>query len=183
MIKKILGFYTKLKPREKKIFFAMAGVLSIFLIDRVIVEPAIQAMSGMERATRSEEEAIRKSVYVLHKKSKIETESKDLAIYATPVKDSEEEMTTLLKTLEAMTNQVGVNLVYVKPGTVKESPGLKKFYATLECESEMEQISTLFHSIESSPKLLKVEKYEIEPKSKDSSLARCSMMVSKTALG
>ena len=137
----------------------------------------------MDRSIRDEETAIRKSVYVLNKKSKIQTESKELSTYATEIKDPEEEMTALLKMIEAMTNQAGVNLVYVKPGVIKESPGVKKFYATLECESEMEQVATLFHTIESSPKLLKIEKYEIEPKSKDSSLARCAMTVSKTALG
>ena len=181
-MKKLLEFYKKLKPREKKIFFATATVIGFLLGDRLIVHPAVQAMGEMDRSIRGEESAIRKSVYVLNKKMRIQAESKELSIYASEVRDPEEEMTALLKTLESMTNQAGVNLVYVKPGTVKESPGMKKFYATLECESEMEQVSTLFHGIESSPKLLKIEKYEIEPKGKDSSLARCAMAVSKTVL-
>ena len=181
-MKKLLEFYKKLKPRERKVFFAAAAVLGIFLTDRVVVGPAMQAMSAIDRSIREEEDAIRKSVYVLNKKVKIQSESKELSIYVSEAKDPEEEMTSLLKILESLTNQAGVNLVYVKPGTIKEAPGLKKFYASLECESEMEQVATLFHTIESSPKLLKIEKYEIEPKSKDSSLARCAMTVSKTAL-
>jgi hypothetical protein len=46
----------------------------------------------------------------------------------------------------------------------------------------MEQVPTFFQGIESSTKLLKIEKYQIQPKTKDSSIARCAVTIYKTVL-
>ena len=118
---------------------------------------------------------------LLHKETIIE-ESQKYAAYFAASKKSEEEMVDLLKEVEAVANKSGVNLIYVKPGTAKEEKRVKKYYAILECEASMDQVATFFHDIEGSTKLLKIEKFQIQPKSKDSSVARCSVTAYKTVL-
>ena len=49
--------------------------------------------------------------------------------------------------------------------------------------AQMPEVASFFHHLESSNELLRVEKYDIQPKNKESSIARCSMTVSKTVLG
>ena len=81
-----------------------------------------------------------------------------------------------------MADQSNLSLLYVKPASQKDGEGMKKYFASLEAEGEMESVATFFHRVESSDKLLKIEKFEIQPKSRESSLARASATVSKTVL-
>ena len=46
----------------------------------------------------------------------------------------------------------------------------------------MDKMAGFFHTIESSTKLIKIEKYQIQPKSKQSSIARGTLTIYKTVL-
>ena len=182
MKKKILDLYAKLSKRERSVFFGTVLVLTALFADRLVVEPIHTSLVRLDTKIRDEETAVKKSLHVLLQKDRITAEGKELAPYSVEARNPEEEMTGLLKEIEGIADRSTVSLLYVKPAASKEAEGTKKYFATLECESEMQQIASFFHSLESSPKLLKIERYEIQPKNKDSSIARCAMTVSKTVL-
>ena len=46
----------------------------------------------------------------------------------------------------------------------------------------MEQLVDFMYNIENSDKLLMIEKYQISPKSKESSVAKCAMSISKIVI-
>ncbi len=180
MIKKLLDFYVKLSPREKKILYGTLFVISLFLVERLIIHPIAEKLVSLDKSILDQKIAVKKSMHVLLQKEKITRDAKDYASYSVESKDPEEEMTSLLKEIEALANNSSVTLSYVKPVSTKDSGNAKKYFASLECEAPMEELVGFFYSIESSTKLLKIEKYTIQPKSKDSSLARCTATVSKT---
>jgi hypothetical protein len=182
MQNKIVVFYTKLSATEKKILWLAVFVVGFMFVDRVIVLPVSTTLTSLNTNIREQESAIKKSMSVqLHKES-IVAESREYVAYSVEAKNPEEELVGLLKEAEALAEKSGVNLIYVKPSNVKDEKGIKKYYSTLEFEAPMEQVTTFFHSIESSTQLLKIEKYHIQPKSKDSSLARCTLTIYKTVL-
>ncbi len=180
MTKKLLDFYVKLSPREKRILYGTLIVISLLLVERLIIHPIAEKLTGLDRSIRDQKMAVKKSMHVLLQKERILQEAKDYASYSAEPKDPEEEMTSLLKEIESLANNSSVTLSYVKPVNTKESGNAKKYFASLECEAPMEEATRFFYSIESSAKLLKIEKYTIQPKSKASSLARCTATVSKT---
>ncbi len=182
MKKKLLDLYKRLKPREKAVLFFTVFALSTLFIDRFLVGPIHDRLKLLDTNIREEEKAIRKSLHVLVQKDRIMAEGKEFMAYSVEAKNPEEEMVGLLKEIQMTAERATVSLLYVKPAATKEGEGIKKYFATLECEAQMEQIGSFFHSAESSTKLLKVERYEIQPKSKDSSIARCVMTISKTVL-
>ena len=184
MKKKLQDLYNRLKPREKKVLFFTFIVVSTLIIDFFVVEPVHRNLGLLSKDIREEENAIRKSLHVLVQKDRIIAEGKEFMAYSVEAKNPEEEMVGLLKEIQTMAEHASVSLLYVKPasGTGKEGEGIKKYYATLELEAQMEQIASFFHTAESSTKLLKIERYEIQPKTKDSSIARCAMTISKTVL-
>jgi Tfp pilus assembly protein PilO len=182
MIKKLLAIYQKLSKRERLILYASSVALLILFVDRLVLGPAVGKMAALETKIRDEEAAVRMSLHVLVQKARIQTESKEFMSYSVEAKDPEQEMTGLLKEIESMADSASVSLIYVKPANTSEASGTRKYLASLECESQMEQVAAFFHSIESSPKLLRIEKFDIQPKSKESSIARCSMTISKTVL-
>ena len=176
------AFYNKRTKGEKRIMAITMFVLCAMLIDRVVVSPLASTLSTLSVSIKDQEASIRKSMNMLLHEETIERESKEYAKYSLEAKNPEEEMVALLQEVESVAQHSGVNLIYVKPGTIKDEKGLKKFYANLECEAPMEQVATFFHDVESSGQLVKIEKYQIQPKSKDSSIARSTVSVYKTVL-
>jgi Tfp pilus assembly protein PilO len=181
-MKLFTNFYSKLSKSERRIFAVTALFLGFVFIDRVIVMPITTTLTGLSANVREQESSIRKSMAVLQHKETILAESKEYMAYSVEAKNPEEEMVGLLKEVESVAERSGVSLIYVKPGTVKEEKGIKKYYANLECEAPMEQVAAFFHDIESSNALIKIEKYQIQPKSKESSTARSTISVYKTVL-
>ena len=183
MVKKIQAIYQKFSKREKIIFWATITVIGFLSLDRLALGPAVSKVGQLDTQIHQEESAIRKAMSVLLRKEQIDRENKQFEVFSVEAQNPEEEMVGFLKDLENIASQSSVNLSYVKPGNTEEAKnGTRKYFASLECEAQMEQIAGFFHSVESSTKLLKIEKYEIQPKSKDSSLARCTTTVSKTVL-
>lgn len=181
--KKLTDFYAKRTKREKTVLAATLIVILAVATDRFVVTPVLTNLAKVRRQIADEETAVRNSLYMLLRKKEIAAESREANRYVTPPAAPDEEMTGLLREIEAMAEQSSLSLMYVKPGASRDGEGgTKKYLANLECEAEMQQIVTFFYGISSSPKLIKIEKYEIQPKSKDSSIARCVMTVSKTVL-
>jgi hypothetical protein len=174
--------YHKLSKREKAILYGTAIIIGLLFVDRFVVAPTHGKLASIDRAIQDEETAIKKSLHVLVQKNRIASDSREFMAYSVEGKSPEEEMTTLLQEIESLADKASVSLVYVKPANVETDRDVTKCMATLECESQMEQIAGFFHSIESSTKLLRIEKFEIQPKNRESSIARCSLTVSKTVV-
>ncbi len=183
LLKKFSDFYVKLSKRERWILYGASLVIGGLLLDRVIIGPVIGRISFLESEIKSQEAAAQKSTHVLLRKDQIEAEGKQLSAYSV-VSDlpEEKEMTSLLKEMENLAGQAAVNVLYVKPGVIEPAGGTKRYSVSMECEAEMPELVTFFHSIESSKKLYNIEKYEIQPKNKESAIARCTLTVSKTIL-
>lgn len=181
MIQKVISkFYQKLSKRERVILFTTSGLLFLLFVDNFIVGPVLGRLSQLDRQIRDQETSIKTSLKVLVQKDRILAENSELTTQAPSFGTPEEEMTTLLKDIEAIANASKVSLVFVKPGNIDTKNNIKKYYATLECEGEMPEIVGFFHAIEGSSKLLKIERYLINPKNRESSIAHASLTISKT---
>jgi Tfp pilus assembly protein PilO len=188
LLGKVTAFYKKrtkrerLIQRERLILIGTSLAVLVLFVDRMILGPVYSKVASLERQIRDEETAVKKSLLVLIDKERIIREGKEFMSFSVEAKNPEEEMTALLKEIQNIADKSSVALSYVKPGQVKSEKGIKKYTANLECESQMEQIASFFHTVESSNRLLKVEKFEIQPKNRESSIARCTMTISRTVL-
>ncbi len=184
MMKKLIDWYSRLTKRDKIALGIAAAVILVVMIDQLIVGRVYHQMRQLDTHTRDQETAIKKSLHVLLRKDQISAEIKQYANYSVKAKSTEEEMTVFLKDLETLAGQASVSLLYVKPGASKpaKESETRKYIATLECEGRMEEIVGFFYRIETFPGFLKIEKYAIEPKNKEATVARCGMTVSKTIL-
>ncbi|OIO37156.1 MAG: hypothetical protein AUJ72_05060 [Candidatus Omnitrophica bacterium CG1_02_46_14] len=182
MIPKLLALYQKLSKREKVILSVVCVILGLLAVDRLIVDPVFQKLGVLDRQIKDEEAAVKKSLNVLLRKQQISAESKELVIFSTDPEKPEQEMTSLLKEIENIAGRSSVSLLYVKPGNTSQEGGVRKNFATLECEAQMAEIAEFFHNIENSTRLLQIEKYTIQPKNKESSIAKCAVTISRTVL-
>lgn len=181
MIKKIINFYKNLSKRERWILYVTGLIMMIFMTDRVVIGPVVKKLITLDEETYQRENAVKKSLHILLRKDQIIADGKKIMSYSIASDDLEMEMTDFLKELENIAQRSHVNLKFVRPGATSNEQGMIRQSANLECEAEMPEIVTFMHTIESSSRLLRIVKFDIQPKDKNSNIARCVMMISRTA--
>ena len=181
-IKKFYTFVSHLSKRERIIFYITVGILSLIILDRLIIYPVLSKMRSLDEGIGQEKTLIKRDLHILSQKERIIQEAEKYAAYSIQDLSTEEVTTLLLKEIGNLANKTSVYLIDIKPTGIKEEDVYRKYLVNLSCEAQMEQIISFMYSIEDSNSLLKIEKYNISPKSEDSSIARCSMVISKTAI-
>jgi pyridoxal/pyridoxine/pyridoxamine kinase len=131
----------------------------------------------MERET-----AIRRNAHVVIQKDRILSEVAKYNSFLSSAKSEDEEATSFLKEIENLANKSSVYLIDMKPAGVKDLGSSKRYLLNLNCEAQMEQLTDFMYNIENSNKLLAIDKYQISPKSKESSIAKCSISISKIVI-
>ena len=181
-IKKFYSFVSHLSKRERIVFYIALGVISLVILDRLVIYPVLARMRSLDEEIKEERARIKRDLHILAQKERIIEESQKYAPYSIKDLSTEEVTTLLLKEIGNLANETSVYLIDIKPTGIKEEDVYRKYLVNLSCEAQMEQIINFIYSIEDSHSLLKIEKYNINPKSEDSSIARCSMVISKTVI-
>jgi len=178
-IKDMRAFLARFSKREKAVFYAAGLVLLLTILDRLVISPITDKIKSLEDDIAEEKSSIKKSMRILRYKDRIVTEKKRYKDYMQSSKSEEEEMTGILKVVEKQAKSAGIYLIDMKPGDVKKMASTKKYTVNLNCEAQMEQLIDFMYEIESSKKLLTIERFQIAPKSRESSVASCRLTISK----
>jgi hypothetical protein len=175
----IQKFFSHLSKREQAVFYITIIFVSLMLIDKLIVGPIFSKIDTLNRQIGEKESAIRRNVHILSQKDRISAEISKYGNFLKAPKTEQEDMTVLLKEIESLADKSSVYLVDMKPSGVKEEGSSKRYSISLSCEAQMEQIVNFIYSVENSSSLFMIEKYQISPKSKETSVAKCSITISK----
>ncbi|MCM8791981.1 MAG: type 4a pilus biogenesis protein PilO [Candidatus Omnitrophica bacterium] len=178
-IKIIYDFISHLSKRERRIFYFTVGVLFILFVDRLVIGPIILRIDTLNKEIFEKQNAINRSLQILAQREKIKQQINKMSIFLENLRSSSDEMTSLLKEVERLANKSAVYLVDMKPGGLKEAGFFKKYVINLNCEAQMPQLVEFMYNIESSHRLMTIEKYEITPKSKETGVASCTMTITK----
>ncbi len=175
--KKIANF----SPRERMIFNLTAAFLFLMLLDRTVISPIFSQIDALNQEIKQEEAAIKKNLRLLAQKDAILAQSSKFEPYLNSSLSQDEEVTSMLKEIEDLANKNSVYLIDLKPGDIKQSGATKKYFINLSLEAQMDQLTVFMYGVESSDRLFTIEKYQIEPKSRESSVARSTMIISRVA--
>ncbi|MBN1405864.1 MAG: hypothetical protein JW946_05025 [Candidatus Omnitrophica bacterium] len=181
-LQNIQSFIERLPKREKAILYIAVFFVSITLLDRLIISPIFNKIKFLDKEFTDKKKAIKRNMHILSQKDRILAERDKYASLLRSLESEEEQMTAILKEIENLANEASVYLVDMKPADVKNVADTKKYTITLNCEAQVEQLADFMYKIEDSNKLLRVERYQISPKTKDSSMAKCNMFIAKIVL-
>ncbi|OIO36597.1 MAG: hypothetical protein AUJ74_01845 [Candidatus Omnitrophica bacterium CG1_02_44_16] len=174
----IMAYLSRLNKREKFVFYAAVVFISIALVDRLIVGPIVSRMRLLDEKIKIQKELIKKNARIVSEKDRVLAAVKDYAIFSRKAQTSDEEVAFLLGEVEKMARKTSLYVVDMKPMGMEEDAISRKYSVDLNCEAQMEQIMGFMYAVESSDRLLVVETFNISPKSKDSSIAKCNMRIS-----
>ncbi len=173
-------FLGRLSKKEKIIFYVASSLISLLVLDRAIISPVFSKIQSLNKEIQDKQDEVKKNLKILSQKDRILAQgNKYSAFLSDSVMSEDEQVTLVLKELESLANKSQVYLVDMKPAGVKASGSSKRIMINLNCEAQMEQLVDFMYNMEESASLISIEKYQITPKAKDSSVAKCSISVYK----
>ena len=178
----IYTFLARLSKREKLIFYGAIFFICLTLIDRAIVAPIFSRIKSLHKEIREAEAGLKNSIGILSRKDRILAERNKYSYFSGNFASTDVEITSLLKEIESLASKSSVYLIDMKPASAKAQGALERFLINLNCEAQMEQLIEFMYNIENSEKLLMIEKYQISPKSRESSVAKCSMSITRVVV-
>ncbi len=94
----------------------------------------------------------------------------------------EEDTSSLLKEVETLASKSSVYLADMKPQDAKSESGFRKYRVNVNCEATIDKLLEFMYNIESSRKVLKIEKFGISMKSRQDPVLKCSLTIAKVVL-
>jgi Tfp pilus assembly protein PilO len=185
MIKQLKGVYdvySKMSKKEKAILFCACAFVAVAVGDRAIVGPIVSRTQSLDRAIIDKQAAIARDLKILSQIDSIEKRKAEYRAYSVAGTTPEEDTSSLLKEVDALAAKSSVYLSDIKPQEPKKEQGFKKYVVNISCEATFDKLIELLYNIENSKKVLKVEKFTLSLKSKQDSVLKCSMTVSKVVL-
>ncbi|MDD5466096.1 MAG: GspMb/PilO family protein [Candidatus Omnitrophica bacterium] len=171
--------FTRLPKKEKFILYVVIFFISLVVLDRLIISPVFSRMKSLDKEIRLKESEVKKNLRILAQKDRILAENARYSSFLNTPESGEDQAASLMKEIENYADKASVYLVDMKPASMKETGASKKYLINLNCEAQMEQLIRFMYNIENSKELLTIEKCQISPKAKESSVAICSMVISK----
>lgn len=178
----LLLFYAKLTKKEKKIFYVASAVVLLMVFDKLVVTPVFLKMRLLNQQIVEKETEIKKNMRLLAQKDHILALKNKYKGFLTDEDDTDVIKQSLIKDVESLANKTSIYLIDIKPTGIRDEGGVKKYNAGLNFEAEMEEVTDFIHNIESSKSFLTIKSYQITPKMKNSSIAKCSMTISKIVI-
>lgn len=178
----MLNIISRFSKREKIVFFTSIVFASLALLDRVIISPILKKMELHNQEIKTTEYVMIKNAKIMQQRERIEAEEKKYAVYAAKAGTDEEEIATLLREIERLASRTSVYLIDLKPAGINEEALVKKFLVNVSCEGEMEELISFMHHIENSHIIMQIGAFNIAPKSANSKVNRCDLLVYKIVI-
>ena len=176
----LVGLLSRLSKRGRYMFYAAAFFAGIALLDQFFLSPVVSKMRQMDQDIKSQQEEIKKGLMILSYERQIAREKDKYSLASKNPGSEEKEITAFLKDIENLAKESAVYLVDIKPSSGKTENGSpSKYFLELDFEAQMEQVFNFFYDITQSDQLLKIERYQIRPKTEGSSIVTCGLSISK----
>lgn len=182
MIKKISSYISRLSKREKLVLYGAVFFVSLVFVDQLILGSILSKIQFLDREIESQKTTVKRSLHILAQGDRIKKDVEKYTFFVMPARSPEEEVAFFLKDIEELANKSSVYVIDMKSTSFFEESIFNKYIVKLNCEAQIEQIVTFFYEVENSNRMLKVEKYDMRPKTAGSSILRCTASISKVVV-
>lgn len=174
--------FPKLSKREKRVAAISAALLACIFFDRVVFNPVMKRLEKLNGEILIQEKKLVKSTRILSQEDLIIDEYGKYTQDIEQERSNEEEISTLLSTIEKMANDSFVSLVDMKPSNVESWDFYKKYVIRIEAEAKIDYLADFIYQLEKSPWLLRVAELRLSPKKKESSVLRIYLTITQVLL-
>ena len=165
--------------RERNILVIILGVLLVFAIYSLIFQPLMERISFLNKEIESKELKLKKNQRILNREKSATADYKKYERYLKQGISEEQEMASLLSEIEAIANQLNIQVSDMKPRKVKRIDFYNSFAVEIESEGRLQDILKFIYTLQSPPHLLRAEKVRLEKQASTSSLLKGYLLVTK----
>lgn len=167
---------------ERRLFYITLAVVAIWFGQKYLFGPVWTKLQELDKEIGAKRVKLEKSELLISKEDAMSRDYAGLEAMLKVSGSKEEEMARFLTEIESLAETSAVRITEIKPLPGKTERSYEKFFAELELEGEMAQISRYISEIETSKNLLTIEKLSISAKQGGNNLLRCRLVISKTAI-
>ena len=175
----MIQMVNKFSKREKTVLTVSIVFILLAFLDRAVMTPIIDKMDSFEEEIKATEYEMAKNSKILGQSGRIEKEEKKYSSFIKTAESDEEETAGLLRVVENLASRSEVYLVDLKPAGIEEVGDVRKFVVNLSCEAQMDKMLSFIYAIENSEILMHVAAFSMNPKSRDSDVNRCEILLHK----
>lgn len=180
--KSLVSFVSKLSQRERVIFYVTVSVISVVCLDRVILSPILTKINNLSEMIKTQEDTIEQSLLIVTQEKRIEGEASRYSAFLSKPQSEEKTVRAFLQEMENLAKKSSIYLTDIKSSGQDTNGPVKKYYIKLNLEAQMEQVFNFFYNVTNFEQLIKIEDYQIRPKSEGSSVITCSVSISKSII-
>ena len=171
-----------LSMRERKLFYITVIAIILWTCQALVIKPLSIKWRQLDDKLAADRLKLEKGERLIAKKNSITDDYGKLASTAKMAGSAEEEMAVFLTEIESLGNTTGVHINEIKPLPMKQFELYRKFYADLELEGEISQISDFMRNIQDSPHMLVIDKLSLGSKQAGTSSLKCRVTISKLSV-
>jgi Tfp pilus assembly protein PilO len=172
---------SQLNKRERLILALTIILVSFALISKFALRPLFTLNAKLAQELKTKQVHLKRLERMAGRKAlKDEYET---FIRALKMSESQElEMARFLSEIEKLATNSGVNILSLRPQEIEERKSYRRFLVELKCEGNNQQILQFVFLLESSPLLLKIERFQLSSSTSTPGLLTSDLTVSRIAI-
>lgn len=172
---------SRLSKRERRIFYITVFVIAFFLFFKFVFEGMLKLNAHLNQELHSKQIQLRRAGQIT-KKGSVQKDYEAL-ISALKAKGSpEEEMARLFSEIDKTAKLSGVNVLNIRPQEIEDKKFYRRFAVDLRLEGENRNITQFVFYLESSPLLLRIDKFNLTARSAQRGFLDCELSLSRVAI-
>lgn len=170
---------SKFSKRERLLIISTVAVTVVTVAYGFIIEPIIDAYSGINRQITANSLKLAKGYRLLGRAEEINLEYSRYANLLKPLTSDEEEIASMLKAIEALARSNKIKITSIRPEPIRETEYGKEFLFELSAEASADLLGKFMYDLQSSGNLLRVRRLTLNSSSSRKSALKAVMQISK----
>ena len=177
-----MNIIAKLSKREKLFLYAVIFFVGFAFLDRLVIRPVGGKFKQLNGEILIQRKLLGKNLRNLAQKEVVLREYKKFETYSKTSGSDEEEIAKFLKDIEKYARRCAVYIVDIKPQPMINIDFYKKCVVEIESEAKIEALMKFIYQIESSNKLLKVERLQLTCAKDAPSIIKANIVITKALI-
>ena len=156
---------SKFSKREQLLLVITIVIVTITLSYGFIIEPLIGAFSNLNRQIETGRLKLQKASKMLMRQDIITEEYKKYVNFLKPAGSDEEEIASMLKTIESIARKNNIHISNIRPQPAKERGYYKEFIFELISEADIDHLIKFIYDLQVSGNLLRVDRLTLSASS------------------
>lgn len=172
-------FFSNISEKERIGLVAAAIIVSLAFLDRLILNPINKRIQQINQEIKISEKELKMGLHNLNQKEAIISEYGKCSQYFKGFGSEEETTAAMLSEIETVAKKSNMSLLGLKPEPSKDKGFYREYSVEVEAEGTMDSLVSFLYQLNSSTQLLRVGSLRFNLKSKESSLIKASILITR----